>query len=223
MFTGLVQCLGDVVEKRDMGGEVRFSVRPRIPFASPAAGESISVNGACMTAESFRESVFTAYASAESLAATTLGSLLPGSAVNLERAMAMGDRFGGHMVSGHVDCVARVATMEKDGLSTRFRITFPKEFAPQVMPKGSVALDGVSLTVNRCGDDFLEVNIIPETIRSTLIASWKPGSNINMETDLVAKHIQRFVQCRLAGIETWDNKPQQGAGITEEFLRENGF
>lgn len=223
MFTGLVQCLGDVLEKRAMGPEVRFAIRPRIPFESPAKGESVSVNGACLTAESFRDGAFTAYMSAETVAATTLASLASGRAVNLERAMVMGGRFGGHMVSGHVDCVANVLAVEKAGSSTRFRIGFPKIFAPQIMPKGSVALDGVSLTVNRCGDDFLEVNIIPETIGNTIIAAWKAGTRVNMETDLVAKHIQRFLECRLAGIETPHATQQGSAGITEDFLRENGF
>jgi riboflavin synthase len=223
MFTGLVQCLGDVLAKRDLGADARFVIRPRAPFSDPAEGESVSVNGVCLTAESFRQGAFTAYASAETGAASTLGSLLPGQAVNLDRAQALDGRLGGHLVSGHVDCVAHVASLAKSGSSTRFRITFPPAFARQVAAKGSVALDGVSLTVNRCGDDFLEVNIIPETIAATVIASWRAGTAVNMETDVIAKHIERLMQCRPAGGAPGAGTPQRSAGLTEDFLRENGF
>lgn len=227
MFTGLVQCLGDVREKRDLGGEARFVIRPRVPFTDPAVGESISVNGACLTAESFKGGAFTAYASGETTAASTLGSLRPGTAVNLERALALGDRLGGHIVSGHVDCVAWVAEITKAASSTRFRVTFPSAFARQVVSKGSVSLDGVSLTVNRCGNDFLEVNIIPETIAATTIAGWKTGTALNMETDIIAKHIERLMLFRAKGASENEasegDAPQPGAGVTLDFLRENGF
>ncbi len=222
MFTGIIQCKGQLVSRKTRDGDARFVIRPERPLDSPQVGESIAVNGACLTAESFSQGAFTAYASAETLARTTLGGLSMGDAVNLERALTLADRLGGHLVSGHVDCTASVVSATPRGGSLVFRFAFPAEFAPQVIHKGSVALDGISLTVNACGDDFLEVNVIPETRRATTSGNWKPGRLVNMETDLIGKYVQRMLSFR-QGSPAADRDGGRASGLTMDFLRERGF
>ena len=220
MFTGIIQCQGQFVSRKTQGDEARFVIRPQTPLSSPEVGESIAVNGACLTAESFSQGTFTAYASGETLKRTTLGSLSPGDTVNLEQALTLSSRLGGHMVSGHVDCTATVQAVHPKGSSFLFRLVFPAEFGSLVIPKGSVALDGISLTVNECGDDFLEVNIIPETQKSTTISQWKPGRLVNMETDLIGKYVQRMLGAWQGGASR--NTPEQSR-LSLDFLREQGF
>ncbi len=215
MFTGLVAGLGEIIALSRMGEDARLRVRPLFNLDNPIRGESIAVNGACLTIESHASGVFVAYASGETLSRTTLGGLKTGDCVNLERALALGDRLGGHMVSGHVDCLATVSSVSSAGLSTRFRLSFPPEYAPQVIAKGSVALDGISLTINACENDFLEVNIIPETQNATTIKFWTPGRPVNMETDLIGKYVQRCLQ--------WPQARPDSPGLTLDFLREHGF
>ncbi|MDR1359492.1 MAG: riboflavin synthase, partial [Deltaproteobacteria bacterium] len=146
---------------------------------------------------------------------------LPGSPVNLERALSLGDRLGGHLVSGHVDAIAGIEGTAPAGLSRRVRLRFPEAFSSQIVPKGSVALDGVSLTVNHCGRDFLEVNLIPETLSATTLGLWKAGQPVNMETDLIGKSVARLLACR--------EEPLSGEGsarkghLSMDFLRENGY
>lgn len=220
MFTGIIQCQGQLVSRKTQGDEARFVIRPQTPLPSPELGESIAVNGACLTAESFSQGTFTAYASGETLERTTLGSLGPGDTVNLEQALTLSSRLGGHMVSGHVDCTATVQAVHPKGSSFLFRLVFPAEFGSLVIPKGSVALDGISLTVNECGNDFLEVNIIPETQKSTTISQWKPGRIVNMETDLIGKYVQRMLSAWQGGASR--NAPEQSR-LSLDFLREQGF
>ncbi|MCC8193658.1 MAG: riboflavin synthase [Deltaproteobacteria bacterium] len=221
MFTGLIQCLGDVVSRRGSNREARFTILPRVPFPAPEIGESIAVNGACLTAERYEGAAFTAYASGETLSATTLSSLRPGGVVNLERAVSLSTRLGGHIVSGHVDCVATVAAVAKRGDSTVFRLDFPRAMGHLVVPKGSVALDGVSLTINECGADYLTVNIIPETMGVTTLSSWKPGALVNMETDIIGKYVARMVETGYAN--NAGNAPAEPSGLTVDFLRQHGF
>ena len=221
MFTGIIQCLGDVISRKGTSKESHFTIMPRAPFPGPEIGESIAVNGTCLTAERFDGAAFTAYASGETLSMTTLASLQPGAAVNLERALTLNTRLGGHMVSGHVDCLATVASMAKQGDSTVFRLDFPRAMGHLVVPKGSVALDGVSLTINECGLDFLTVNIIPETIAATILHSWKAGTLVNMETDLIGKYVARMVTTGY--LDAAGNIPDAPAGLTMDFLREHGF
>lgn len=217
MFTGLVQCRGRITALEPRGGETRLRIAPEFAMENIVPGESIAVNGACLTVEAQGGSWFTAYASAETLARTNLGELRQGRAVNLERALALGDRLGGHMVSGHVDCLAVVEGVAPAGESRRYRLSFPAEFASQVVEKGSVALDGISLTVNHCGPDFLEANIIPKTLAATTMGAWGPGLRVNMETDLIGKYVQRMLATRQAG----DGRDPQG--VTAEMLRRQGF
>ena len=213
MFTGLVMGRGEVAGITPGGGESRFSFRPLFPPPSWVKGESIAVNGVCLSLESFDAQSFTAYASQETLSLSTLGGLRRGDTVNLERALAMGDRLGGHLVSGHVDGIAHIESIRDAGLSKIIRIAFPEEFSAQVIPKGSVALDGVSLTINQCGTGFLEVNLIPETRQTTTAGAWKAGQAINFETDLIGKYVERM-------LAAW-KAPPRASRLTMDFLREN--
>ena len=219
MFTGLVMGLGRVLAADRRGDETRFRIRALFDLDNIVLGESIAVSGACLTVETAGEREFTAYASAETLSKSGLGRLKPGSEVNLERALALGDRLGGHLVSGHVDCLATVESVTPVGQSVRYRLTYPDDFSIFVVPKGSVALDGVSLTVNECGAGFLTVNIIPSTQGATTIATWKPGVTVNMETDMLGKYVLRM----LGPWKESADKDGKAAGITENFLREHGF
>ena len=215
MFTGLILGVGETMRVIAGSNEARFVFRPR--FAAPewVKGESIAVNGVCLTVESFDRSSFTAYASGETLAVTTLGELRPGRAVNLERALALGDRLGGHLVSGHVDGIATVESVASASSSLRIRVGFPEQFSGQVIPKGSIALDGVSLTVNDCGQGYLEVNIIPETQSATTIAEWTTGRALNFETDLIGKYVEHMLSPL--------KKTGAQSRLTLDFLRDNGF
>ena len=173
------------------------------------------MNGACLTLEARRGEGFEAYASAESLARTTLGRLRQGDRVNLERALALGERMGGHLVTGHVDCLATVKAATPAGESTVFRLAYPMEYDGHVAAKGSVALDGISLTVNNAGIGWLEVNLIPETLRATTASTWRAGVETNMETDLIAKYVERMLTKR--------GEPPKESGINEEFLNKHGY
>lgn len=219
MFTGLVQGMGRVESVEARGGETRLKIRALFPLAHIVLGESIAVNGTCLTVETFGEGWFTAYASAETLRHTNLGALKTGSTVNLERALALGDRLGGHMVSGHVDCQATVRDIRPAGESRIYTLAFPSEFGEMVVPKGSIALDGISLTVNECGPDFLSVNIIPATQRETTISGWSPGSSINMETDLIGKYVRNMLGPWLAA----KGSAAPASKLSMDFLREHGF
>lgn len=219
MFTGLVQGMGRVESVEARGGETRLRIRALFTLAHIVLGESIAVNGTCLTVETFGEGWFTAYASAETLRHTNLGALKSGSAVNLERALALGDRLGGHMVSGHVDCQATVRDIRPAGESRVYTLAFPTEFGEMVVPKGSVTLDGISLTVNECGPDFLSVNIIPATQRETSISGWAPGTSVNMETDLIGKYVRHMLGPWLAA----KGSAAPTSKLSMDFLREHGF
>ncbi len=238
MFTGIINGQGDVLAVDSRQGEARLVIHARYDLSDIVTGESIAVNGVCLTVEKAEYRRFTAYASAETMARTNLGSLRAGtSRVNLERALAVGDRLGGHIVSGHVDCVARVGSIRQKGESRCIRVLFPACLGPEVIVKGSVALDGISLTVNDCGPGFLDVNVIPETWRETTVAAWTTGSHINMETDLLGKYVRQMLTPYLKkDIESKDcdmedcaiqefheKKIRSQHTISLDFLRENGF
>lgn len=211
MFTGLVEGLGIIVLVEKQGKDVRLGLRPNFIFVDPIMGESVAINGICLTLEKQEGNVLYFFASAETLSCSNLGALRQGQEVNMERALQVGSRLGGHMVSGHVDCVAEVLQVRTEGESIKFRIYFPSEWAAYVVSKGSVALDGVSLTINTCTKDSLDVNIIPESQKVTNILSWKQGTRINMETDIVGKYILRAKEV------------EKGSGLSVDFLKENGF
>ncbi|MDR2124329.1 MAG: riboflavin synthase [Desulfovibrio sp.] len=213
MFTGLITGMGETADISAGAGETRFTVRPLFPVEDWKKGESIAVNGVCLSVETYGRDFFTAYASQETLRSSTLGELRKKDKVNLERALALGDRLGGHFVSAHSDAVAVVETARPAGSSTRIRVRFPAGFSRQVVRKGSVTLDGVSLTVNACGQGFLEVNVIPETLATTTAGFWKKGRRVNFETDMLVKYVERILG-RTAG---------NSDGLSLDLLRDNGF
>ena len=221
MFTGLVQGRGRVETVEPRGADTRLKLRALFDLPAIEQGESIAVNGACLTVETFGANWFTVFASAETLAHTSLGSLKTGGSVNLERALALGARLGGHLVSGHVDCLAQVTDITPVGASRVYTLSFPPEYGPLVVPKGSVALDGISLTVNECGPEFLSVNIIPATQQSTTISGWAPGTQVNMETDLIGKYVQSMLGPWLGKGGADGSAPS--SKLSMDFLREHGF
>ena len=196
MFTGIITDIGELVT-RDGG---RFRIRCSYPAASIAVGASIACDGACLTATSIEPagagSLFTVDVSNETLSKTTLGTWQPGRRINLERALKSGDELGGHIVSGHVDGVARVAQIRPDGESHRFSIEVPADLACFIVPKGSVALDGISLTVNEVAENRMGCNIIPHTLTHTTLSDKKPGDRLNLEADLFARYVARAMEFR---------------------------
>lgn len=211
MFTGIIQGLGRIMTVSRKGSERRFTIQPLFEMPNIQAGESIAINGVCLSVEAHTPQAFTVYASVETLQRSNLGELEPGSTPNLERALELGERLGGHIVSGHVDCLATVIQIGRAGQSLKMKLDFPQQFGPQVVSKGSIALNGISLTVNECGRNFLEVNIIPDSQKRTNIMDWRVGSKINMETDLIGKYVQHMLA------------PWQAGGINREFLAKHGF
>jgi len=220
MFTGIIQTLGRINRIEGAGKERRLYISPGRQFAHPVRGESVSINGICLSVEDFSQDWLKFYASAQTLEQTNLGDYQAGHSVNLERALAVGERMGGHFVNGHVDCVSTVGEVRSSGESTVYRLQFSRNWSKFIVPKGSVALDGISLTVIDCGPGFLEVNIIPETQKSTNIGFWKSGSRVNMEVDMIAKYVAQM----LAPWDSSDNPGEnEGSGISWEFLQKYGF
>ncbi len=193
MFTGIVEDTGVVksVEKKDRESTLTISVG-RMDLSGAALGDSIAVNGACLTVTTLDGGEFTVDASHETLSRTTLGTLAPGARVNLERALRAGDRLGGHIVNGHVDGVGRVVSKTKSGGSYVFRFSLPEELARYVVEKGSVAVDGVSLTVNSSEGNEFTVNIIPFTLAETTFDDLDAGSPVNIECDIIAKYVEKL-------------------------------
>jgi riboflavin synthase len=192
MFTGLIEDVGTVVavEADDQGARLRIATRLG---AELSPGDSVAVNGACLTAIEADRAGFGAEAMNQTLSLTSLGPLQPGDRVNLELAVRAGERLGGHIVQGHVDGTAEVTESEEDGFARRLRLSLDRELARLVVERGSIALDGVSLTVSALGDDWLEVSLIPETLARTNLGEAGPGRKLNVESDLVGKYVQRLM------------------------------
>lgn len=195
MFTGIIQGVGRLAGLEPRGGDVRLLVEVgSLAFENVELGESIAVNGVCLTVVEFDASSFSADASNETLSLTTLGGLAEGDALNLERAMRPVDRLGGHMVSGHVDGVGRVAAIEPDARAQRWRFEASPDVLRYVAKKGSICVDGVSLTVNEVDDAGFEVALIPHTVQHTRFAHTGVGDPVNLEVDLVARYVERLLQ-----------------------------
>jgi riboflavin synthase len=212
MFTGLIEEIGRVAafERRGRAGLLR--VETTLPLREIAIGDSVSVNGACLTVTVKGDRSLTFDVSPESLEGTTIGSLASGSRVNLERAMRLGDRMGGHIVTGHIDCIARLARMFESSGNRVLEFILPPENARYLVTKGSVAINGISLTVNTVTSNGFSVNIIPLTQTATTLASLKVGDQVNIETDIIGKYVERLIQ-------PW----KTGDGLTMKSLAENGF
>ncbi|MDG2321550.1 MAG: riboflavin synthase [Rhodospirillaceae bacterium] len=193
MFTGIITDLGEVAAVNVRPGGTRFDIRTGYNTQTIDIGASIACNGCCLTAVSLVKNGFTVDVSRESLDRTTLGTLLEGSKINLERSLKMGDELGGHLVSGHIDCVATVAEVRSDGDSSRFTFKVPAGFARFIAEKGSVTVDGVSLTVNEVSNGSFGVNIIPHTCAVTTFGQLKHGHKVNIEIDMLARYVARLL------------------------------
>ncbi|MFD0739108.1 riboflavin synthase [Lysobacter koreensis] len=197
MFTGLIEGVGTLAARESRGGDARLTIGVgSLPFAGVQLGESIAVNGVCLTVVAFDTHSFEADASNETLALTTLGELPTGRALNLERAMLPTDRLGGHLVSGHVDGVGRVLRVVEDARAQRWRFGAAQELLRYVATKGSICVDGVSLTVNAVDDAGFEVALVPHTVAHTAFATTAVGDAVNLEVDLVARYVERLLQAR---------------------------
>ncbi len=193
MFTGLVEATGTVLALRPLHAGLVMELAAS--FAGELeVGDSVAVDGVCLTAESFSASSFTVTAGRETLKLTTLGGWASGQLVNLERALAVGDRLGGHLVSGHVDGLARVEAVDPQGESLVVWLSVPSSLARYVATKGSVTLDGVSLTVNEVDGDRFRVNLIPHTSEVTTLGRWRAGTAVNVEVDVLARYVERLLQ-----------------------------
>jgi riboflavin synthase len=214
LFTGIIEHLGSVASIQTSPDGARLSIRAPEAAKELREGDSIAVNGACLTKVGGDSESFLVDVSPETLKKTGLGSLRSGDRVNLELAMRLGDRLGGHMVSGHVDAVGRVDDRRPEGDSEIVTIQAPPEVMRYVVPKGSVAVDGISLTVAERERDRFRVAIIPHTAHKTTLLSKKPGDMVNLEADLIGKYVEQLVRP--------DSNPKEG-GITKDFLCEHGY
>ncbi len=212
MFTGLVSDMGVVERLEPRSGGARITIRPgALPVDDLVLGESVACNGACLTVVERGNGTMSFDAVPETLARTTLGGWRSGTRVNLERALRLSDRLGGHLVQGHVDAVGKVLARTAEGQGARLAIGLPAAIAPLVAEKGSIAVDGVSLTVARADRDRFEVALIPETLARTVLGAAGPGTPVNLEADVVARHVARLKE--FAG----------SSGVTEGALREWGY
>jgi riboflavin synthase len=196
MFTGLIADLGRVVRVSPGAGASRLAIESDLPVARMTDGESVAVDGVCLTVAQRKGRIFEADAVAETLKRTTLGSLRAGARVHLERSLAVGDRLGGHLVQGHVDAVARVVSIKRRGADVRLAITLPASVRGFVALKGSITLQGVSLTVSAATARTLEVALIPETLARTTLGGLKPGDGVNVEVDLIARYLDALMRAR---------------------------
>ena len=218
MFTGIVQCFGVVRNHENYNGELRLTVDARALAPEPIkVGDSVSVNGVCLTVVENREYWLRFDVSTETLKVTNLDQLSVGSRVNLELALSPGDRMGGHFVSGHVDGIAQLVAKQAIGSSEKMELAAPTHLLRYIANKGSVCLDGVSLTVNRVTENGFEVNIVPHTLRATTLGQYQLGQRVHLEVDVLARYLERLLEQKSAtGID------EQGS-VTPELLAEHGF
>ncbi|NLZ17668.1 MAG: riboflavin synthase [Desulfobulbaceae bacterium] len=215
MFTGIVQGLGTVLERHPSGGGAVLTVVPDFSLDQPQEGESIAVDGVCLTARNLSPNRFCADVSPETLQRSSLGRLRAGSRVNLERALRLADRLGGHLVSGHVDCMGRVVKRQGLGDFTIFTFSMEAQLGRYVVEKGSVAISGVSLTVNSCAETSFSVSIIPHTLQETTLGLLAVGDAVNIEVDIIGKYVEKL----LGG----NSSPSTRQTLDSAFLARHGF
>ena len=216
MFTGIIEGLGTLAAIRSSGGGRRLVIESDFSLEATRIGDSIAVNGACLTAVRIEGRRFEVDLSPESLNTTTFQDARTGDRVNLERALRLSDRLDGHLVSGHVDGIGEIQARERLDNALLIRVAVPPELARYMIHKGSVALDGVSLTINRCDDHSLDVSIIPHTASLTTIGFKPVGSKINIETDLIGKYVERFTTAARG-------EAQPASAVDRDFLIKTGF
>ena len=213
MFTGLVEGVGEIVALTPMAEGLRLAVKTSFPATELALGESVAIAGACLTVVALEPTRVSFEASPETLACTTFPLKKVGDRVNLERAVRLGDRLGGHLVTGHVDGVGVVRELRPGPAHTQVKFELPAALARFVIEKGSIAVDGVSLTVNLCTGTTFTVNLIPHTAQATTLASLTKGGRVNLETDIIGKYVARLL----------GQDGPRGAGVTPELLARHGF
>lgn len=194
MFTGIIQAIGEIGSMQPHGGDLRLGIRSgALDLDDVRLGDSIAVNGVCLTVVDLPGDGFVADVSNETLSLTSLGSLKPGGKVNLEKALTLQTRLGGHLVAGHVDGLGEVMERRDDARSVRFRIRTPRELARYIALKGSITVDGTSLTVNAVDGDIFDLNIVPHTLQETIMSDYQAGRKVNLEVDLVARYLERLL------------------------------
>ena len=214
MFTGIVEAIGSVAKLQQLGSDWRLTIDSgKLDLSDVVLGDSIAVNGCCLTVVELQKDFFGADVSNESMRCTALGKFKDGTSVNLEKAMLASGRLGGHMVSGHVDGVGSLIESSADGASVRLVYEAPKEIAKYIAGKGSICIDGTSLTVNEVSGQKFTVNVIPHTQTETIIGDYKVGQSVNLEVDLIARYLERLLQ----------GTDSNGEGLNKEFLAKHGF
>lgn len=218
MFTGIIESLGQVESLQSLGGDIRVRIQTDLDMSDVHLGDSIATNGICLTVIAWGDHWYAADVSRESLNRTTLAHWHVGQPVNVEKAMLPTTRFGGHIVSGHVDAVGEITLVQQDARSLYFEVTAPVAIAKYLAEKGSITVDGVSLTINHLRGHILSLNLIPHTAERTNISTWKVGTKVNLEVDVLARYIERL----LLGDKAADTSSQP-AKISFDFLAEHGF
>nr|WP_312509981.1 riboflavin synthase [Pseudomonas luteola] len=218
MFTGIIEAIGSIAALTPKGGDMRVYVQTgKLDLADVKLGDSIAVSGVCLTAVELPGDGFWADVSRETLARTAFVDLKISSRVNLEKALMPTSRLGGHLVSGHVDGVGEVVSRQDNARAVQFRIRAPRELARYIALKGSITVDGTSLTVNAVDGAEFELTIVPHTLAETIMADYRPGRKVNLEVDLLARYLERLLMGDKAA------EPQKGSGITEQFLAQHGY
>jgi len=224
MFTGIIQSIGKIDSLRRQGGDVKLTLDVgKLNLADIELGDSIAVNGVCLTAVEKTKNGFSADVSGETLGCTTAGSWKQGQNVNLELALTPETRLGGHLVSGHVDGVGEVIKRWSDARSERFEMRAPAGLAKYIASKGSICVDGISLTVNKVSGSDFELNIVPHTLQETTMGSYQAGTAVNLEVDLIARYLERLMLGEKASEKTESLSSATVSKIDEEFLKRNGF
>ena len=219
MFTGIIQSVGSIASMQSKGEDMRLGIATgKLDMTDVALGDSIAVNGVCLTVIEMDSGHFSADVSNETLSLTSLGQLSQGSPVNLEKALTLATRLGGHLVSGHVDGLGEVISRHDDARSVRFSVKAPDVLAKYISAKGSVCVDGTSLTVNKVDGATFELNIVPHTLHETIMGNYQPGTKVNLEVDVIARYLERL----LLGDKADDSGVAAG-GVTMELLAENGY
>lgn len=216
MFTGIVEEMGKIVRVEKGAKSSRLTVSGNKIFSDLKLGDSVATNGVCLTVTSFSKGIFTADVMNETLKRSNLGELRQGSMVNLERAMIANGRFGGHIVSGHIDGTGVITKIEQDDIAVWYTIRADRKIMKYIIEKGSVAIDGISLTIAKVTDNDFSVSLIPHTAKETVLGYKKTGDTVNLENDVVGKYIEHFLSFK-------EEPETKSSGITKEFLLKAGF
>ena len=212
MFTGIIEEVGEIKNIKRGARSALIEVGAAIVLSDVKEGDSIAVNGVCLTVTEFTDSSFTADVMRETVERSSMGKLKVGNPVNLERAMVADGRFGGHIVSGHIDGTGKIIEIQRDEISTWYKIQTSGKILKYIIEKGSIAIDGISLTVAQVTDNFFKVSVIPHTLTNTALPTKRAGDLVNLENDCIGKYVEKLL-----------NPANEEAGITREFLLKNGF